>query len=504
MGSNTEDLHKEIARLKEEIASLKKNNQLSSYKLLLECSPDIILQIDAAYNVVLAHLPEYPVERLDALRGKNIFEVTPPEMSAKLLEVLENVFTTGETMVYETEGIVSGKHKFYLNHVSAIKNEHGEISYAYFVCRETTLQKLANIQAVESEQKLTGLFEGSSQIISLYDRDSKFIWYNRAAYDKSIFLFGKFIKVGERFDSYLREEHRAGFNANFQKVLQGEIISYTREYVYEDKPFFLEIMLQPVYQNGELVGVSLIGNNHTERKEYETRLEMANKELVQQNEQLNQYSYIISHNLRAPIVTLLGLISIFNQIKNNPEEADEVVAHITKSANHLDTVIKDLNNVLAVSDQKSVMTSVDLDAEFDTVRFLLKNEIEQSKAIIEYDFSKYPFVHSIKSYIHNILYNLLSNAVKYSKQDTIPRISVRSYEHASGFLCIEFSDDGIGVDLDKFKDKLFGFYKRFHSHVEGKGLGLHLIKKQVDALGGRIEVDSVVGQGTTFRVLLPA
>jgi len=207
--------------------------------------------------------------------------------------------------------------------------------------------------------------------------------------------------------------------------------------------------------------------------------------------------------LRAPIVTLLGLTSIFNQIKSNSAESDEVVAHITKSANHLDTVIKDLNNVLAVSDQKSIMTFVDLDAEFDTVRFLLKNEIDQSKAVIEYDFSKCTVVHSIKSYIHSILYNLLSNAVKYRKQNVIPVIIVKSYTDDSEFLCIEFSDNGIGVDLDKFKDKIFGFYKRFHSHIEGKGLGLHLIKKQVDALGGRIEVDSVVGKGTTFRVLLP-
>jgi len=503
MDSNTEDLHKEIARLKEEIASLKKNKQLSSYKLLLECSPDIILQVDAEYNIVLAHLPDYPVERLDALRGTNIFQVAPPDMSTKLLKVLESVFATGETMVYETEGLINGVLRFYLNHVSAIKSEHGEINYVYFVCRETTIQQLASMQAVESEQKLAALFEGSSQIISLFDKDSRFVWYNKASYDKSIFLFGKFIKIGDRFDQYLKEENRAGFNVSFQKVLQGEIVSYTREYVYEDKPFFLEIMLQPVYQNNELVGVSLIGNNHTERKEYETRLELANKELVQQNEQLNQYSYIISHNLRAPIVTLLGLISIFNQVKNNLEEADEVVAHITKSANHLDTVIKDLNNVLAVSDQKSVMISVDLDAEFDAVRFLLKNEIDHSKAVIEYDFSKCPVVHSIKSYIHSILYNLLSNAVKYSKQNVIPQITVRSYTDDSEFLCIEFSDNGIGVDLDKFKDKIFGFYKRFHSHVEGKGLGLHLIKKQVDALGGRIEVDSIVGKGSTFRVWLP-
>ncbi len=503
MDSNIEDLQKEIGRLKEKVAFLKRNTQINTYKLLLECSPDIILQVDADYNIVVVHSPGQLVETLDSNRGVNILQLTPASMNAKLVEVLKKVFETGETIVYETNGEVSGAVRYYLNHVSAIKNEDGEVTFAYFVCRETSIQKLASMQALESEQKLSVLFEGSSQIISLYDKDSKFIWYNKAAYDKNIFLFGKFIQVGMRFGTYLKEEYRAGFNANFQKVLQGEIVTYTREYVYEGKPFFLEIMLQPVYRNAELVGVSLIGNNHTERKEYETRLELANKELIQQNEQLNQYSYIVSNNLRAPIVTMLRLISIFNQIQHNPEAVAEVVAHITKSENHLDTVIKDLNNVLAVSDQKSVMTSVDLNAKFDMVQFLLKNEIEQSKAIIECDFSKYPIVHSIKSYIHHILYNLLSNAVKYSKHDKAPLISIRNYLQGSGLLCIEFSDDGIGVDLGKIKDKIFGFYKRFHSHVEGKGLGLHLIKKQVDALGGSIEVDSVVNHGTTFRVLLP-
>lgn len=503
MDLNTEELHKEIARLKEEIVRLQKPAQLSAYKFFLESSPDIILQIDADYTIVVAHIPEYPVEKLDSLRGTHIFNVTPASMVEKLKEVLGEVFSTGETMVYETDGEVRGQRRYYLNHVSALRNMRGEIDHASFVCRETTIHKVATIQAVENEQKLIALFEGSSQIISLFDKECKFIWYNRASYDKSIFLFGKFIAVGERFDSYLKEEYRQSFNENFQKVLNGEIVSYTREYVYEGKPLFLEIMLQPVYQHGTLVGVSLIGNNHTERKEYETRLETANKELIQQNEQLNQYSYIISHNLRAPIVTLLGLISIFNQAKNNPEEVAEVVSLITKSANHLDTVIRDLNDVLTVNDKKSVMTSVDLDAEFDIVQFLLKNEIEESNAIITHDFSKLPIINSVKSYIHNILYNLLSNAIKYRKQDKNPIIRVSAYKHASGMICIEFVDDGIGVDLEKFRDKLFGFYKRFHSHVDGKGLGLHLIKKQIDALEGKIEVDSVVQKGTTFRVLLP-
>jgi len=503
MEQDKEELHKEIARLHKEIDLLKKIAPLSPYKLLLESSPDIIVQVDAQYNVIIAHLPDYPVEKLDSFRGRSLFDITPESVHAKIREALETVFSTGETTIYESDGFVRGQHRFYVNHVSAIKNEFGKIEYAYFVCREITIQKLANMHAVESEQKLTALFEGSSQIISLYDKESKLVWYNKAAYDKSIAMFGKYIKVGERFDQYLKPEHRAGFNANFEKALNGETISYDREYVYEGKPFFLEIMLQPVYQNGELVGVSLIGNNNTERKEYEARLEKVNKELIQQNDQLNQYSYIISHNLRAPIVTLLGLITVFNQTKNNPEDAETIISHITKSANHLDTVIKDLNHVLTVNDKESVMAAVDLDAEFDIVQFLLKNEIEMSNAVIEHDFSKHPFIYSIKSYIHNILYNLLSNAIKYRKLHKVPNIKVRSYKDASGMVCIEFSDDGIGVDLEKFKDKIFGFYKRFHFHVEGKGLGLHLIKKQIDALGGHIEVDSVVGQGTTFRVLLP-
>ena len=503
MSFENEDLYNEIKKLKEEVNLLKNENQLSLYKLLLECSPDIILQVDADCNVVVAHIQGHSIDMLDSFRGKNVFEIVTPALFGKLKEVLGIVFRTGETVVYESEGEISGSYRYHLNHVSAIKNNSGEISYAYFVCREITNQKVVTTQALDNEQKLTALFESSSQIISLYDKERNFIWFNRAAYDKSIFLFGKHIKIGDPIDSYLKEENRAVFNVNFKKALNGESVSYNREYVYEGKMLFLHMMLQPVYQNGEFVGVLLISNNDTDRKEYEMRLEVANKELMQQNEQLNQYSYIISHNLRAPIVTLLGLTSIFNQIKSNSAESDEVVAHITKSANHLDTVIKDLNNVLAVSDQKSIMTFVDLDAEFDTVRFLLKNEIDQSKAVIEYDFSKCTVVHSIKSYIHSILYNLLSNAVKYRKQNVIPVIIVKIYTDDSEFLCIEFSDNGIGVDLDKFKDKIFGFYKRFHSHIEGKGLGLHLIKKQVDALGGRIEVDSIVGKGTTFRVLLP-
>jgi PAS domain S-box-containing protein len=503
MSSKVDDLNNEIRRLTDIIEGYEKKSQLDSYKLLLESSPDIIFQLDKNYTIVFSHMPGISVETVDRFKGVNIFDITPSDMKAQLKGVLEGVFSTGDTCIYEAEGNVVTGYKYFLNQLSAIKNEQGEIEYAYFVGRETTTQILASKQALESEQKLTALFEGSSQIIALFDKESKFIWYNRASYDKSIFLFGRFITIGERFDQYLKEENRAGFNESFQKVLQGEIISYTREYIYKGKPFFLDIMLQPVYRNGALIGVSLIGNNDTERKEYEAKLEKANTELLQQNEQLNQYSYIISHNLRAPIVTLMGLIHLFNQESTSISDRNEIVLHMTKSANHLDTVIKDLNHLLSIDDIKSAMMSIDIMEELETVFFLLENEIKQTNPIIKTDFSSCPTVFSLKSSIHNILYNLVSNALKYHQINHVPQISICSYIVSEKMMCIEVADKGIGIDIEKNKDNIFGFYKRFHFHVEGKGLGLHLIKRQVDSLGGKIEIESVVGVGTTFKVLLP-
>lgn len=498
-----EDLNKEIKRLKGIIEGYEKNTQLNSYKVLLESSPDIIFQLDRNYTIVFSHMPGLSSEKSDVYSGTNILDLTPDSMKKQLLEVLASVFKTGKTCVYETEGAVRTGYKYFLNQMSAIKNEQGDIEYAYFVGRETTTQILASMKALDSEQKLTALFEGSSQIIALFDKEGRFIWFNKTAYKKSIFILNDYIKVGDYMYRYLKAELQEPFKEKFNKVLKGEIISYSREFQFDNKPLFVDLLLQPVYQNGNLVAVSMIGNNVTERKEYETKLEKANNELLQQNEQLNQYSYIISHNLRAPIVSLMGLISLLGHDYGHASDRDEIISHIAKSANHLDVVIKDLNHLLAIGDVTLATIPVDLRDEIDTVMFLLENEIKLTKPFITIDFSKCPIIVSLKSSIHNILYNLLSNALKYHQSGKVPEVSIYSYILSEKFACIEVTDKGIGIDLQKYEDKLFGFYKRFHFHVEGKGLGLHLIKRQVDSLGGRIEVESTVGLGTTFKVILP-
>jgi hypothetical protein len=108
----------------------------------------------------------------------------------------------------------------------------------------------------------------------------------------------------------------------------------------------------------------------------------------------------------------------------------------------------------------------------------------------------------MKPMVNSILYNLISNAIKYRSRDRNAVIKVSSVKEGSS-VKISVTDNGLGLDIDKFKEKLFGLYKRFHSHVDGKGLGLFLVKLQTESLGGKVHIESVLGSGTTIDIFIP-
>ena len=108
-------------------------------------------------------------------------------------------------------------------------------------------------------------------------------------------------------------------------------------------------------------------------------------------------------------------------------------------------------------------------------------------------------LNTIKSYITSIFSNLISNSIKYSANDRPCEISIRTLSTTNG-MAIEFEDNGIGIDLERFGDKVFGIYKRFHIHVDGTGIGLHLVKTQVEAMNGQISIQSKVNSGTKFTI----
>jgi K+-sensing histidine kinase KdpD len=229
-------------------------------------------------------------------------------------------------------------------------------------------------------------------------------------------------------------------------------------------------------------------------------LRESNLELIKNINQLEQFSYTVSHNLRSPVARLIGLSNILQYAKN-PEETKDIMGKITNSTHELDLVMKDLVRTIEIKKEINNSTSVvAVDQLVSKVVAQFEEEIKTYGAEVRTNVQA-TILQSIPAYIESMLFNLVSNSIKYRHPQKPLSININSrYEGEKFVLMIE--DNGLGIDLDRHKRDLFSFYKRFHQHVEGRGLGLYLVKSQVELLGGTIDVSSVVDHGTTFTITL--
>jgi signal transduction histidine kinase len=234
-----------------------------------------------------------------------------------------------------------------------------------------------------------------------------------------------------------------------------------------------------------------------------TELQHTLDNLTKQNQDLEHFSYIISHNIRSPIARIQGLLNIFNKEKFDDEFNKQVIKHLEQATDSLDTVIKDLTQIISIrKNLNKVKEEIDIVEMIEAELFFFHDEITNANAIIKknIEVSK---IFSIKSYIQNIIHNLLSNAIKYRNPRQQLCISIHIYQSLE-FIILSVKDNGLGIDI-KNTDlyKIFGLYQRMHTHIDGKGLGLYLVKTQVETLKGKILVESKPNEGAIFTVSFP-
>lgn len=230
-----------------------------------------------------------------------------------------------------------------------------------------------------------------------------------------------------------------------------------------------------------------------------TNLEKARLQNLKQFNELQNFVYIISHNVRAPISTLQSLVDIIEP--GNDELNAQILPTIGTTVDTLDQTIRDLNDALSLKNvDENMFQYVNLNTILKNIEHLISLDIHSSKAKIEYDISKAPTAYGIPSYYTNILFNLILNAIKYRSEERVPHIKVRSKPIADG-LEIYVEDNGMGMELTKEKRKrIFDMYGRLSGTSEGRGMGLYLAKTQIEAMRGCIDVQSVLGEGTTFKL----
>lgn len=238
----------------------------------------------------------------------------------------------------------------------------------------------------------------------------------------------------------------------------------------------------------------------SKEKEREKEREQLISELTQNNKDLKQFSYITSHNLRAPLSNLTGLLNLIEDIPVENEELKEILNGFSKSTNQLNETINDLVKVIIIKDSPSIdKEQVVIGDVFENIFNQLSFLISAKKPIIKMDFEKAETIFANKSYFESILLNLMTNSLKYKDDVRKLKIEISSKSREKNTI-ITFKDNGIGIDLERNKDKIFGLYQRFHDYADSKGLGLYLVKSQVESMGGTISVESEVNKGTSFII----
>ena len=240
------------------------------------------------------------------------------------------------------------------------------------------------------------------------------------------------------------------------------------------------------------------------RKEVEASQAKMTQDLYRHNRDLQQFTYVISHNLRAPLANALGLATVLTKVDKAGAVFDATLGHLRHSMAQADAVLRDLNLVLSIRDKEHTgrQESVPLAEVCAQALRNLDEPLQQCGGRVALAVDAGLAVHGERAYLYSIFYNLLSNAIKYRAPARPLRVDIACTRAPGGGARICFTDNGSGFDMFKAGSDVFQLYKRFHTNQRGRGIGLFLVKTHVEALGGKIEVASEVDFGTRFTIQL--
>lgn len=336
----------------------------------------------------------------------------------------------------------------------------------------------------------------------------------------------------------------AGFDGYFKKINHAvsELLGYTMEELYaspindfvyhEDQNVTAKVRkelteLKPLlkFENryvtkaGEIVWLSwtslpvardqlvfAIAKDITDKKKQELARNEMLTNLTKINKELKQLNYTTSHDIRSPISSLVSIIDLLEISKIEDPETIELVALLKESGEQIRKLLE--KNIDALSDKHNLhenVEEVDLNENLDSVKRSIHSLIQASNTTIYTNFSKVEKIRFNKAFLESVYLNLITNSIKYAKPGLPPTISIIS-EKTEGFHQLIVSDNGQGFDMEQVKDKIFGLHQRFHNNnnTDSKGIGLYLVHNHVTSLGGKINVESKLNEGTKFTIYFKA
>jgi signal transduction histidine kinase len=300
------------------------------------------------------------------------------------------------------------------------------------------------------------------------------------------------------------DEYKQKFVDFSQEVLAGKSgIMEFEIYGLKGAHRYMETHAVPLKNKDGMIDTLLaITRDVTERKKSEQQVNQLINDTIDKNNRLQNFAHIVSHNIRSHAANFRGLLNMLKTAEND-EEKQIYFDYLEASSNKLSETIDNLNEIITIQTNNHLtFENRNLKAEVNRTVQSLQLAVIEHKLEINNRVSGNSNIPVIPAYLDSILLNLITNAIKYRNKDIDAKIEIGSTNYENH---IEFyvKDNGIGIDLEKNGAKLFGMYKTFNGNEDARGIGLFITKNQVEAMGGKIEVESKLGEGTTFKILFP-
>lgn len=368
----------------------------------------------------------------------------------------------------------------------------------------TWLQGLSPEEALKiSEKAFRGNFENAAVGMAILDRSGKWLKVNQELL--KILGYSEHEMYALTFQEITMPEDLDLDLEFFKEVLQGKRDNYQMEkrYFHKNGTIVYVILAVSVVRNDDGAIQYFISQivDISEIKKTNRKINNLLKLTTSSNEQLKNFAHIVSHNLRSHSVGIASLIEMIEE--ENPEFfQNEMMSLLKTSSTNLLETINHLNEIVEINlsaekEQSNLRIKPIAEKQIEaTSVFAIKNKVQ-----ILNNLSPETKVRGIEAYIESMFLNFITNAIKYSapERESFLRID----DNIDGeFVVITFKDNGVGINLALHGQKLFGLYKTFHAHEDSKGIGLFITKNMVEAMGGKIEVESEEGSGTIFKIFL--
>jgi signal transduction histidine kinase len=509
---------------------------------VLETVPDSYIVVSPELRILTAsnaYLAD-TLKRRDELVGRYLFDAFPdnpaaPEANAvrNLRASLEHVMATGQphqmapqhydVLDPERPGHFVERHWLPLN--TPVFDAEGQLSYIIHspvnVTKEVQARR-AMVQAQDREHEALleaererhrlsqlvlqapaamCLLQGPTFVYELVNPSYQQLFAGRALLGKPLLEAVPELQANMVW-KHLQQVYATGHSHHDQEVP----ITLVRATNSEPEVRYFNHTFQARYNEHQQVdGVYVFAFEVSEQVRARQQVQDLNQQLTRVNADLDSFVYMAAHDLRGPINNLAGLVQMLREEMPAPPEpnVNPLLQMMQESVQRFKRTLDQLSEVLHVHQAEDQAASpVELAAVVEDVRQDLLPALQQTGGHLAVDAAACPIVTISAKNLRSVLYNLLSNALKYRHPDRPPYVRLTCHT-LDGQWCLEVQDNGLGLEAHQ-QATLFALFRRFHQHVEGSGLGLYTVKKIAENLGGRVEVQSELGIGSTFRVYVPS